>query len=143
MKRTRNRGWGFVILMFIAALASWYFQKDTSTKKPPVSTRNDGSDYLKNRGLNRQPAQIVYSKHAKCRMGCRFIDEQEVRQILAEGSINYQKSELNTPDCQKKYAVEGITKDAQHVRIIFAPCQTDITVVTVIDLDKDWPCQCQ
>ena len=95
------------------------------------------------RGLNRQPSRISYSKHARCRMACRHIDESEVKEILQQGKINYAKSEIgDRPDCKRKYAVEGTTRDGQRVRIIFAPCKTEVTVVTVIDIGKEWPCDC-
>jgi hypothetical protein len=76
-------------------------------------------------------------------MGCRQIDETEVEDILAEGKINYAKSEIgDRPDCKRKYAVEGVTRDKQRVRIIFAPCGKEVTVVTVIDIGREWPCEC-
>ena len=96
------------------------------------------------RGLNRNASQINYSKHARCRMDCRKIDENEVKDILKNGTINYKKSDIgNRPDCKRKYAVEGITRDKQRVRIIFAPCANEVTVVTVIDIGKEWPCDCE
>lgn len=95
------------------------------------------------KGLNRSPSQINYSNHARCRMGCRHISEAEVKDILTNGDINYRKSELDGAECKKRYAVEGTTNDNQRVRIIFAPCQTEVTVVTVIDIGKEWPCDCQ
>ena len=94
-------------------------------------------------GLDRHPTAIHYSKHAKCRMECRHIDETEVQEILAIGTINFQKSELDADACKKRYAVEGQTHDNQRVRIIFAPCKTIETVVTVIDLGKEWSCDCR
>ena len=95
------------------------------------------------RGLDRNPSAINYSKHARCRMQCRHIDESEVKDILQNGKINYGKSEIgNHPDCKKRYAVEGKTNDNQRVRIIFAPCQSEVTVVTVIDLETEWACDC-
>ena len=76
-------------------------------------------------------------------MQCRHIDESEVAEILASGSINYRKSELGNSGCNNRYAVEGKTHDGQEVRIIFAPCNTDETVVTVIDLGTEWTCDCK
>ena len=93
-------------------------------------------------GLIRNPTTINYSKHARCRMQCRHISESEVREILNEGTINYKKSDLKGNPCNKRYAVEGLTQDNQRVRIIFAPCNTEETVVTVIDLGKEWTCDC-
>ena len=95
------------------------------------------------RGLNRNPSHINYSKHAKCRMACRHIDEAEITDLLKNGTINYKKSELQGENCRKKYAVEGYSKDRQHLRLIFAPCGDEMTVVTCIDLDQEWTCDCK
>lgn len=76
-------------------------------------------------------------------MGCRHIDEQEIIEILRSGSINYRKSDLKGDDCHKKYAVEGYYHDKQHLRVIFAPCADEITVVTCIDLGTEWSCDCR
>jgi hypothetical protein len=93
-------------------------------------------------GLNRNARSLIYSKHARCRMGCRQISEDEVMAILKDGDINYQKSDMRAqPD--PKYALEGTTSDGQHVRIIFANSPRGIVVVTVIDLDKEWKCNCK
>jgi Domain of unknown function (DUF4258) len=111
-------------------------------KTPTTTTTTNKTDTYDGRGLNRNPSNINYSKHARCRMDCRHIDESEVKEILREGKVNYNKSELNGADCKKKYAVEGLTHDKQKVRIIFAPCNTEVTVVTVIDIGEEWPCDC-
>ena len=113
---------------------------NTSTKKK--TTTNEEATYTQ-RGLNRNPSNINYSKHAKCRMDCRKIDEVEIKDILKNGTINYKKSELQGADCKKKYVVEGISKDDQKLRIVFAPCGSEITVVTCIDLNKEWECSCE
>lgn len=93
-------------------------------------------------GLQRNASQVIYSKHARCRMGCRSISEQEVMDILRNGTINYQKSDLRgSPD--PKYAVEGNTADGQRVRMVFAQSPRGVVVVTVIDLEKEWRCDCK
>ena len=38
--------------------------------------------------------------------------------------------------------LEGNTDDGQHVRIIFAPKKQHISVVTVIDLENEFECDC-
>ena len=92
--------------------------------------------------INRDPATLVYTKHARCRMNCRNIDESEVQEILKQGRINYRKSEpAARPD--PKYALEGTTHDGQHVRIVFAPARRGTVVITVIDLDTEWDCHCR
>ncbi|ADY53693.1 hypothetical protein Pedsa_3157 [Pseudopedobacter saltans DSM 12145] len=93
---------------------------------------------------NRFPKKIIFSKHAKCRMECRQIDSIEVDDILRTGKINFKKSDTTTTQiCKKRYALEGQTRDNQNVRIIIAPCEDKLTVITVIDLDTDWSCNCR
>lgn len=89
----------------------------------------------------RQINQYNYTKHAKCRMACRHIDESEVSEIIQHGSINYNKIEEDARG--KTYPIEGITHDKQHVRIVIAPKNDELVIVTVIDLDTDWSCDCK
>lgn len=86
--------------------------------------------------------KIYYTKHAKCRMDCRSIDESEVKEILQEGEINYSKSDMKSKPCPK-YAVEGTTHDGQHVRIIVGNCSSQASIVTVIDLENEVECDCK
>ena len=91
--------------------------------------------------IDRHASHIFYSKHARCRMACRHIDESEVKEILESGKINYSKVETDARG--KTYPLEGVTHDRQHVRIVFAPKDDGVMVVTCIDLDTDWPCDCE
>jgi len=135
-----------IILLLLVAL---FFAKQCKDEIPKPKSESEKIKTIETeekqlRGLNRNPKQINYSKHARCRMDCRKIDETEVKDILKSGNINYNKSEIGSrPDCKRKYAVEGTTRDQQRVRIIFAPCGNEVTVVTVIDIGKEWPCDCE
>jgi hypothetical protein len=91
-------------------------------------------------GFDRNTAHLVFSKHAKCRMECRHIDESEIKEILLTGTVNTEKIEKS--DKGISYPLEGVTHDSQHVRIVFAPHKNEMVVVTVIDLDKEWQCDC-
>jgi hypothetical protein len=104
---------------------------------PPITTKPQ----IDNSGLNRKTAKLFFTKHARCRMKCRHITQQEVKDILAAGTINYAKSDLQDPR-GNTYAVEGITRDRQKVRIIFAPKKQHVSVVTVIDLQEEFACNC-
>jgi len=92
--------------------------------------------------IDRHTSNIIYSRHARCRMECRYIDESEVKEILLKGKLN--ESKIQQSKKGVTYPLEGITHDKQHIRIVFAPKgRNAIEVVTCIDLDKDWPCDCQ
>lgn len=90
--------------------------------------------------FHRDTTMLVYSKHALCRMDCRHIDETEVKELLLEGRIN--KDRIEEGPKGVTYPLEGITRDRQHVRLVVAPGEDKIVVVTVIDLEKEWPCDC-
>lgn len=118
-------------------------QQSSQTEQSKKDDQNTKAASNTDDGLVRNPTNIHYSKHARCRMDCRHIDETEVKEILTNGHINYKKSELNNAACENRYAVEGHTKEGQDLRIIFAPCHDEETVVTVIDLGNEWACDCK
>lgn len=74
-------------------------------------------------------------------MECRHISREEVEEIMKDGRINYNKSDVDAKPCPA-YALEGITKDDQRVRIVFGQCDEKTRVITAIDLNTDWSCDC-
>ena len=134
-----------VILLGIILVVVKRCKESSEIAPKPISNtqqrRSSSSTVNRDRGFDRRVSYLKYSKHAKCRMGCRHITQEEVKEIMKEGKINYNKSDLQNSRCPR-YAVEGITSDDQDVRIIFAQCNESTTVVTVIDLDKKWSCDC-
>lgn len=105
------------------------------------SKNSSNREVNRNRGFDRRTSFIEYTAHAKCRMGCRQISTSEVEEIMRDGNINYRKSDPDARPCPT-YAVEGMTHDNQHVRIVFAQCDYKTKVVTTIDLDHEWECHC-
>lgn len=113
-------------------------QTDTRITVPAVVPGEEKQEAIE--GFNRNTANLIFNKHARCRMKCRNIDESEVREILLNGKINSKKIQRDKRGMT--YPVEGVTHDNQHVRIVFAPKDDGLVVVTVIDLDTDWSCDC-
>ena len=124
------------IALALAATILLYVKQHQRGKRENVTIDAPSSDES-----FRKIASIQYSKHAKCRMDCRHIDETEVKEILANGTVNY--SRVQQDERGKTYPLEGITHDKQHVRIVVAPKTNELVVVTVIDLDTDYPCECK
>lgn len=122
--------------IFALVLMVWYVQKPSRS----ITGREDhpGQEV----SFDRRLEPVIYTKHALCRMGCRHIDKDEVKDILYNGTINYSKSDPGgKPD--PKYALEGITRDKQYVRIIFAPSKKGMVVITCIDIEGEWSCDCR
>lgn len=90
--------------------------------------------------------KLIYTKHARCRMKCREISEAEVEYILASGTINEQKSKEEAAEAEGRcdtYALEGNSKDGQHLRVVFGACEKVTKVITAIDLGEDHECNCR
>ncbi len=135
----KNKNLPYLILVAVILLFFWIKknQRGSSNNKPTnrVTVKSVKDDYI---ALREGDKTIKYSRHAKCRMDCRHIDESEVKEILQTGEINYNKTQESEKGVT--YPLEGKTHDGQHVRIVFAPNGNEVTVVTAIDLDTDWPC---
>ena len=117
-------------------------KRNQQNERSPTTTNPPSDQNNRDNGFNRRTEKIIYTKHARCRMACRHIDEMEIQEILARGRINHEKSDpASRPD--PKYALEGLTRDGQQVRIIFAESDRGMVVVTVIDLQKEWNCNCK
>ena len=129
------------ILLFVARQCKYQTTGRSATKVSHTRKENNNTSIDRNRGFDRRISYLEYSYHAKCRMQCRKIAEEEVEGIMQNGKINYAKSDLQNARCPR-YAVEGITSDDQKVRIVFAQCNEKTEVVTVIDLETEWSCNC-
>lgn len=139
-----NKKWIPYLVIIVLAIVLFFIRKNKQgeTTKPKITTgKKDASTINRNRGFDRRVSYIEYTEHAKCRMQCRKISQDEVEEIMKEGKVNYAKSDVNDLPCPT-YALEGITKDNQRVRIIFAQCDYKTKVVTSIDLNTDWECHC-
>ncbi|MCS6933676.1 MAG: DUF4258 domain-containing protein [Chitinophagales bacterium] len=91
-----------------------------------------------------QPAgelPLTLTRHARCRMDCRNISEEEIRYVLARGKVNARKSDPAKKPCPV-YAYEARTPDRQLVRVVVAQCETEQRVITCIDLENEYDCAC-
>lgn len=129
----------YIVLLFAALLLFYVLTKQRgSNRKEHIEVTTDVTNG--NEGFNRNPEKITYTKHARCRMACRHIDETEVIEILQTGKVNVNKIEEDNRG--KTYPLEGKTGKDKYVRIVVAPRKNETVIVTVIDLDADWECDC-
>jgi len=133
-----------LVLFVVALFVKRCRENDNAIADSPsvIQEKGNNSSMGKNNlDVFRDPdAEYFFTKHARCRMECRNITQKEVKEIVRKAEVNYNKSELDAAQ-GPKYALEGYTsKDRQHVRIIVAPKQKHLSIVTVIDLDREWEC---
>lgn len=142
------------IFLVAAALLLFFIKKNQRGPAPVKPATEQTTDHItvpavlpaeekqeEIEGFNRNTNNLIFSKHAKCRMDCRKIDESEIREILKNGTLNEKKIQRDKRGIT--YPVEGTTHDGQRVRIVFAPKNDALVVVTVIDLGKEWSCDCK
>lgn len=133
----------YLILLgfFIVALLVRNWREKQDESESPKESSTQSSPGRTSLDIFRDPdAEYFFTKHARCRMECRNITQKEVKEIVRKADVNYNKSDLQASQ-GPKYALEGYTsKDRQHIRVIVAPKQKHLSIVTVIDLDKDWEC---
>ncbi len=104
--------------------------KKNSQSKSSNSTNTDKKD--KKLKLN---SKLVITKHAQCRMDCKKIDLEEIKEIISKGQINVKKSDTKKKPCPI-LAIEGTTKEKQKVRLVLAACKEETKIITVIDLNQ-------
>ncbi len=139
-----------VVFLLIGALIFGLYTYKNGSSNPTFPTEN--RDYTppdqnennpsRNEEINFRGKKLIYTKHAKCRMGCRFIDKEEVGEVLANGRINHKKSNPSDPRGCPIVALEATTHDGQLVRAIVADCDDVAKLVTVIDLKNKYKCHC-
>ena len=91
--------------------------------------------------FDRRPTSLIFTKHALCRMDCRHISKEEVKEIMEKGIINFNKSDKQDRPCHT-YALQGRTTGGEYIRVIFAQCPTETKVVTCYNLEEDFECYC-
>ena len=124
------------IFLLIMALAILFINKWKG-----LQNRSDLVHTVRQRGFDRRISTLEYTQHARCRMDCRHISQNDINDIMRNGEINYAKTDVNDAPCPT-YALQGLTNDGQRLRVIFAQCETKTKVVTCYDLEKDFECHC-
>jgi hypothetical protein len=111
-----------ILLLLIFVLKRW---------KEPVARE----------AFNRHPSHLLYTKHALCRMGCRHISEEEIKEIMDKGIINFNKSNKGDRPCPT-FAMQGHTTSGENIRVIFAQCKGETKVITCYNLSEEFSCNC-
>ena len=95
------------------------------------------------------PSELIYNgkiveiaDHAACRMDCRKVSKEDVRQVLLKGKQNDEKSEPNHPSCPR-FVLESKTNNKEALRIVIADCEDKAILITVIDLKNNYKCDCE
>lgn len=125
----KKSGFSIIIFFIMIIFGFWFWRKNVAQE---FSTTKDSF---------RDTTHLIFTKHARCRMDCRNINKKEINEIILSGNVNYSKSGRGTKG-DETYALEGYSYEHQHLRVVVAPERDGLVVITCIDLDKEWPCNC-
>ena len=118
-----------IFILFLLLLVFGYFLKKRWHEPVPREA------------LDRHPARIAYTRHARCRMDCRHISEADIRSVLERGVINLAKSDARERPCPT-LAVQGETAGGESIRVILAQCPSETRIITCYNLHKEFECHC-
>ena len=125
-----------VVILLSAVLFARFYKGVKHTNQPSYSSSDQQNVIDPN-------AHLIYTKHARCRMDCRHISEADIKEVLREGHVNEAKSQQNQSPCPT-YAIEdNRNSDGIRLRIVFAKCESEVKVVTCIDRDDEFACDCK
>src|SRR5690348_16425343 len=99
-----NKKWLPIAIVLLLAVIVFFIKQTTGKAKTPKTTtdqRKEVDPRTDNVGLNRSISLLKYSEHSKCRMDCRHISQHEVEEIMLDGKINYNKSDLKNARCPR------------------------------------------
>ena len=133
---------GVALLLALLGLALGWDQWKSTTPPPSDPAQKAARAQFTEGDLRYQGQPLIVTKHARCRMGCRFLDAYEVQQVLDQGRINPKKNRPAQGDRCKSLAYEGRSPDGQLARIIVGDCEDRPILITVIDLDTKHSCSC-
>lgn len=127
-KKEERKGWKLATVVggILTGLVGAVVHTVVARKRLVARSRNVGERLL--------GKPIVETEHATCRMGCRFINKQDVRKALERGTINDKKSDFKAAPYPK------VAFDDGRVRAIFSEYPKETRVVTVIDTETDHIC---
>jgi hypothetical protein len=123
------------IYIFIILLIAFYFIKGFFGEGNKSNSFPDRNERFRN------ISHLILTKHARCRMDCRNISLNEIKEIIQDGKWNKNKSGIGSKG-DSTFALEGMTRDNQEIRVVVSPTEKGLVVITCIDLKNEWSCNC-
>ncbi len=120
-----------LLLVFLQRSKLGDFFGNDPKKENPKPSPNEPTE------LSYKGKKMSVTRHAKCRMGCRFINEKEIMEVLNQDK---QTETRNNGECPA-LSYEG-KSNGKKLRIVVADCPTP-RLVTVIELDAEHKCDCE
>ncbi len=125
----------FLFLVSCGGNSKEKLQNDSAKEKQKILS-NDTTNLNKQDKKLKISSKLVLTKHAQCKMDCRKINLEEIKEVISKGKINAKKSEPQKKPCPV-LAIEGVTsRDKRKLRVVIAACKEESKIITVIDLNQ-------
>ena len=123
--KSKNATFSLLVILMVLAVALLKLRQEPEPKE----------------AFDRAPKLLSYTEQARCRMGCRQISEEDIRDIMQKGVINFNSSNRRGLPCPT-FALQGRTRDKEYIQVIFAQCSNETRVMTCYNLERDADCAC-
>ncbi len=126
--RGSRRLWWLVLIVVIPLIAIYHW--------------NPNSELVRRCNLNdrKDPAELEYVAHARCRMECRGVSEEWVEKVYKKGRVNCKKSGPVRGDM--RWALEMDDDIGDRIRVVVEEENGKHIVITVIRLGREDRCSC-
>lgn len=87
-----------------------------------------------------QSKELTIEKKAECFLSCYRINRSNIKELLAEGEVNF--SESSPRETPKKYVVEVETPEGTELKLSFELSVSASRLISVSAPDNKLPCNC-
>lgn len=123
--KARNATQSLIVVLLVLTVALLKWRQEPTRKE----------------AFNRNINELQYTKAVRCRMECRAISEEDIKEVVKKGIIHFNRSNRRGQPCPT-FALQGRTKDQEYIRVHFAQCPDTTTVLDCYNLEQDTECNC-
>jgi len=89
--------------------------------------------------LQKHPLQV--STLGACQAKCLNISEENIKELLSQGDVNFSKSQVHDLNCPI-YAIDTDDFPGGELRAFFEKCDSITILASIEHIDKQEPCNC-
>jgi hypothetical protein len=123
--KSKNATFSLLLVLLVLAVALLKWRQEPSRRE----------------AFDRSPKELHYTGYARCRMQCNKISEEDIGEMMKKGAINFSRSNRRGQPCPT-LALQGRTAKGAYLRVLFAQCPEQTTVLNCYNLEQDPACNC-
>jgi hypothetical protein len=123
--KSKNATFSLLVVLLVLAVAVLKWRQEPDQKE----------------AFDRGIKELQYTNNARCRMVCRKISEEDIKEIMDKGIINFSRSNRRAQPCPM-FTLQGRTRDREYIQVIFSQCSEETRVLNCYNLEQDVDCPC-